>query len=400
MKFVIQKASVKPYTRVRRGKFEHVKGYDISKMTQNLDRPTGLFTGRERLVMISELAKRGYRYLGDANYQHEQADPFLMESYGIKKITKVGIPFRDGHTHYAWIGRPTNKSGKAEVARLASEKLPFIELETLPEDIASKYVERTVVPETTEVVRPFKDANKLKALSYVKNLKNPDKKDYAYSYFQFLMDGGTGNPPENPNIGAMGKQAVRMRLNEILSKSFLQDAMKIINSTPFASKKAKYDDIKMVLDVIKQEEDYDGENRGDDSKDSKEFHSDVFEAEDDLINFIQSELGEEGEEAKEGEKEKVEEEEEGEAGLEEGLELPEGVEEPPVPPAIGYKQEEENKKPEEKKEKKPEEEEVKKSGGKCPFDGKQGVYLRRFYQSPYWMREYKCPKGHVFTEVQ
>ncbi len=253
-------------------------------------------------------------------------------------------------------------------------------------------IERTVVPETVKVVRPFRDANKLKALSYVKNLKNPHKKDYAYSYFQFLMDGGTGNPPENPNIGAMGKQAVRMKLDEILNKSFLQDAMKIINATPFTSKKARYDDIKMVLDVIKQEEDYDGENRGDDSKDSKEFHSDVFEAEDELINFIQSELGEEGVEGepKEGDKGETE---EGEEGLEEGLELPEGAEEPPVPPAIGYK----NKKEENPKKK---EEEVKKSGGKCPFDGKQGVYLRRFYQSPYWMREYKCPKGHVFTEVQ
>ena len=98
--------------------------------------------------------------------------------------------------------------------------------------------EKKVYKMAPEVVRPYRDKNKMRALQYIKMLKNPHKKDYAYSYFQFLMDGATGNPPENTNISVMGKQAVRMRLEEILSKpltkSFLQDAM------------------------IKQEEDYDG----------------------------------------------------------------------------------------------------------------------------------------------
>ena len=43
---------------------------------------------------------------------------------------------------------------------------------------------------------------------------------------------------------------------------------------------------------------------------------------------------------------------------------------------------------------------LEKSGGKCPIDGKQGVLLRRYKEGAYWVREFKCPKGHIFSEQQ
>jgi hypothetical protein len=39
---------------------------------------------------------------------------------------------------------------------------------------------------------------------------------------------------------------------------------------------------------------------------------------------------------------------------------------------------------------------LEKSANTCPYDGSQAVQLRRYYQAPYWIREFKCKKGHVF----
>jgi hypothetical protein len=43
---------------------------------------------------------------------------------------------------------------------------------------------------------------------------------------------------------------------------------------------------------------------------------------------------------------------------------------------------------------------LKKSGGRCPHDKRQGVQIRRFKQGADWIREFRCPKGHIFQEVQ
>ena len=474
MKYIIEKASVKPYTRVRQGKFEHVKGYDISRMTQGLDRPVGLASGRERHVMISELAKRGYRYLGDANYEHEQADPFLMESYGIKSVKKIAIPFRDGHMHTAWIGRPTNKTGRAEMSRLAKEKLPFVgQYETLPKKVEAQYVsgqETERFPEVSYKGANYKLVNKkgewsLRITGWDKPL-DPDNPNYHFERLaresaktyqkyvplgmgvdkfskEFALSklynmGYTKKQPTTPSLehelprtishdphkekglferdiqesserwktrGAIktkddlpdfmqkyyrpgvAKDEFQMRLpygiaiktedkpvieratkwlkengaewkfggvwvfkvglpvSLDVTKSFLEDARKIINSQRGATAEEKHKGMNMVLDVLRNEEEYDGENTKDDSKDSKAFHKDLFDVEDDLLDFIQTE----------------------------------------------------SKKEQTKKVK----EEVKKSGGGvCPHDGKRGVYLRRYYQVPYWIREYKCPSGHIFQEIQ
>lgn len=426
MKYVIEKASVKPYTRVRRGKFEHVKGYDISRMTQILDRPVGPFSGRERHVMISELAKRGYRYLGDANYQHEQADPFLMESYGIQSIKKVAIPFRDGHSHYGWIGRPTNKAGKDDVTRLAGEKLPFIgKRDTLPKEVASKYVSGPVkekvqlsykgtnfqlvnqkgewnlkvtgwdkpldesdpnyhierlhresaktyqkyIPLGMRVDKFSKEyvLNKLLNMGYEKKsvpskaITKPTKKwKVTFADGSHVIVDATSNWEAKTKAQPMGKTVVaRTEEHTEIKKGFLQDAMEIITAQPFVDKKKRYDDLKIVMNAIKAEEDYDGNNITDDSKDSKAFHKDLFDVEDELMDFIHRGGAEE----------------DSLDGLNNDWNN--------IGKNLGKNKDN-----------------LGKSGGICPHDGKRGVYLRRYYQAPYWLREYKCPAGHIFQEVQ
>jgi len=37
-----------------------------------------------------------------------------------------------------------------------------------------------------------------------------------------------------------------------------------------------------------------------------------------------------------------------------------------------------------------------KSAYLCPFDGKAAVQLRRYYQAPNWIREFRCRDGHIF----
>jgi hypothetical protein len=41
-------------------------------------------------------------------------------------------------------------------------------------------------------------------------------------------------------------------------------------------------------------------------------------------------------------------------------------------------------------------ENLNKGAATCPYDGKSAVQLRRYYQAPYWIREFKCKSGHVF----
>jgi hypothetical protein len=147
-----------------------------------------------------------------------------------------------------------------------------------------------------------------------------------------------------------GKKLSKLTIQKVdpLEKSFLQDARQIINSQKGATAQEKHEGLNMVLDVIRSEEEYDGENKTDDSKDSKDFHKDLFDVEDELMDFIRNES--------------------------EGKQKEDKLEKPSK--------------------------QFKKSGGRCPFDGRQGVYLRRFFQAPYWIREYKCPKGHIFQETQ
>ena len=46
-------------------------------------------------------------------------------------------------------------------------------------------------------------------------------------------------------------------------------------------------------------------------------------------------------------------------------------------------------------------EEVRKAGdATCPYDGMNGVQLRRFKQGAFWIREFRCPKGHVWQRTQ
>jgi GNAT superfamily N-acetyltransferase len=45
---------------------------------------------------------------------------------------------------------------------------------------------------------------------------------------------------------------------------------------------------------------------------------------------------------------------------------------------------------------------LKKSSGdyECPYDGLPGVQLRRFKQGAFWVREFRCSRGHVWQRVQ
>jgi hypothetical protein len=44
---------------------------------------------------------------------------------------------------------------------------------------------------------------------------------------------------------------------------------------------------------------------------------------------------------------------------------------------------------------------LKKSGdATCPYDNLNGVQLRRFKQGAFWIREFKCPRGHVWQRTQ
>lgn len=44
---------------------------------------------------------------------------------------------------------------------------------------------------------------------------------------------------------------------------------------------------------------------------------------------------------------------------------------------------------------------LKKSGdATCPYDNLNGVQLRRFKQGAFWIREFKCPRGHVWQRAQ
>ena len=46
-------------------------------------------------------------------------------------------------------------------------------------------------------------------------------------------------------------------------------------------------------------------------------------------------------------------------------------------------------------------EEVRKAGdATCPYDGQNGVQLRRFKQGAFWIREFRCPKGHIWQRTQ
>ena len=45
--------------------------------------------------------------------------------------------------------------------------------------------------------------------------------------------------------------------------------------------------------------------------------------------------------------------------------------------------------------------ELKKSGdATCPYDNLNGVQLRRFKQGAFWVREFRCPRGHVWQRTQ
>jgi hypothetical protein len=42
-----------------------------------------------------------------------------------------------------------------------------------------------------------------------------------------------------------------------------------------------------------------------------------------------------------------------------------------------------------------------KTGGRCPHDGRQGIQIRRYRQyNGMWVRQYRCPDGHIFEEIQ
>lgn len=95
------------------------------------------YQGRERHVIISQFAKAGWRYLGDK----DKPDQFIVNRYGLQDVQQTTIKLAKGHEATFWIGRPTNAAGRKEVERLAHEKLPRVEHETLPAKWAAEYVE-------------------------------------------------------------------------------------------------------------------------------------------------------------------------------------------------------------------------------------------------------------------
>jgi len=109
----------------------------ITSVTKKLEGNLWMFgSGRERHVLIAELAVRGWRYLGTK----EGPDQWLVDQYGLTDVRQIELPFK-GSVEQMWVGRPTNEKGRDELQRLVSERLPKIERETLPRKVAQRYVE-------------------------------------------------------------------------------------------------------------------------------------------------------------------------------------------------------------------------------------------------------------------
>jgi len=57
----------------------------------------------------------------------------------------------------------------------------------------------------------------LRASRYIESIRNRAKRAYAHAYYQWLRDPQVSDPPDHPNLSAMGAQAVRMNLDKILA---------------------------------------------------------------------------------------------------------------------------------------------------------------------------------------
>jgi len=135
----------------------------ISPITLQLDFLPGMpFTGRENSVVISELAKKGYRYLGKGT---EVADQFLIDSYKLTDVKKIDIPLAGGRKWSVWIGKGQTTEAQQELQRLSNTKLPPIKNETLSPQVSALYVEKpfTLPPGPglgPEATRPLTEAGK------------------------------------------------------------------------------------------------------------------------------------------------------------------------------------------------------------------------------------------------
>jgi len=54
------------------------------------------------------------------------------------------------------------------------------------------------------------------AKSYIRKLRNANKKAYAVKYFKWCLGGQKGREPESSGLSVMGAQAVRLAIADIL----------------------------------------------------------------------------------------------------------------------------------------------------------------------------------------
>lgn len=64
--------------------------------------------------------------------------------------------------------------------------------------------------------------------SYIRHIKNKNKKEYAKRYYKWKKNKEKGDSPDHGALGTMGAQAVRMNIDDLMES--------IINEAPIAAK--------------------------------------------------------------------------------------------------------------------------------------------------------------------
>lgn len=99
--------------------------------------------GRERFAIIAELAKAGYRYLGDD--RDKGPDDWMVKRFNMTGVKKIPLKSKND-TFEVWVGIPHGPEAKEELERLSmvneKDKLPPIEHESLPPQFIKQYVKK------------------------------------------------------------------------------------------------------------------------------------------------------------------------------------------------------------------------------------------------------------------
>jgi hypothetical protein len=78
------------------------------------------------------------------------------------------------------------------------------------------------------MVEEYLNESKKDIESYIKRIKNKAKKDYAQRYYTWKLKGEKGEEPDRGSLSAMGAQAVRMQLEDLMEST--------VNEAPIAAK--------------------------------------------------------------------------------------------------------------------------------------------------------------------